>query len=125
MLSIDGSPFQKVKMYGYTVCSGTAIFCYNALLVSPGAIYQDPNLGDYIGFEQQSRKVFHQGYLINIVATLTHTDANDCQLMGMPCRCRILGDGQKHHFGTNRTDHPPATVYMNCTLIRTPKEHTQ
>ena len=77
MLKIESSPASKKAMLGYTICADT-IYDYNAIFVTDGALYSNRDLNDYIEFEQESRKVFHRDYLINIVAKLSHTDDNAC-----------------------------------------------
>jgi hypothetical protein len=54
-------------------------------------------MGDFIGFKQEEIRNYSFGKLYNIIAKVT--GVIECKLSKKPCNCRIIGDGQRHHYG--------------------------
>lgn len=57
-----------------------------------------------------------RGFLKDIYAHVTHS-GKVCILRGKPCSCRILGDGQKHHFGNQFPNYKPAHINVACKIL--------
>ena len=114
--SIDGSPSQRIKTWGYTSCGNKGFTDASRISASNAFVYRDKEMGDEIRVMQEEKRNYAYSVLISIV--LKANEVNGCVISNKPCSCRILGDGQVHHFGVNST-HPPATVYLNCTYIDT------
>jgi hypothetical protein len=53
---------------------------------------------------------------MNMEAKVTHSGAK-CILRGKPCSCKILGDGEKQHFGNQFPDNKPAYINVACKFI--------
>lgn len=63
--------------------------------------YIDTKLGDEIRLKQEVKYNYVFAFLHSII--LRVTEVVECTLAHMPCTCRILGDGQVHHYGVKYT----------------------
>lgn len=114
--SIDGSASQKIKTWGYTSCSNKGFTDARRIDSTNAFVYRDREIGDEIRVRQEEIKNYVYSVLYSIVLKANEVDG--CIIGNKPCSCRILGDGQVHHYGVNST-YPPATVYLNCTYLST------
>lgn len=115
IISIEGSTSEKIQLWGFTSCSDRGFTDAERIYPNNAFTYRNRELGDDIRVRQTVQKNYIYYYLQSIV--LKATEVDDCWLSGKPCSCRILGDGQVHHYGVNSTQHPPAQIFLNCSYI--------
>lgn len=116
VISIDGSPAEKVQVWGYTTCSDRGFTDAERIHSTNAFYYINTKLGDEIRIKQVEKRVYIYSFLYSI--DLKATEVDSCTLSSKPCSCLILGDGQTHHFGVD-SSFPPAQIFLNCSYLET------